>query len=261
MNLSDITPMLLTFNEEANLERTLDALGWAARIVLVDSGSSDLTLEIAGRNPVVDVVARPFDNFAAQRNFGLQAVATPWTLALDADHRVSPELAAELAALDPGSHHAFEAPFRYYVWGKPLRCAILPPRPVLLRTDGCSYLEDGHAERLMVSGSTGRLRHDIAHDDRKPLDRWFKAQSRYARQEADKLASGLPLAAADRVRRLPWLAPLAVFFYVLVVRGGLLDGRRGWFYAYQRLLAELQLALYQLDDQAPKQAGDKSHES
>ncbi len=248
MKLSDVTPLLLTFNEEANLDRTLSALTWASRIVLVDSGSSDSTLDIARRYPAVEILERPFDNFAAQRNFGLEAVGTPWTLSLDADHRVDATLAAELEALEHGDKLAFAARFQFYVWGQPLRCAILPPRPVLLMTQRCRYEEDGHAEKLMVPGETGMLRSRVAHDDRKPLSRWVGAQDRYARQEADKLAGGQPLSAADRIRRRPWLAPLAVFFHVLLLKGGVLEGRRGWFYAYQRLLAELNLALHQLDD-------------
>ncbi|MEM1088973.1 MAG: glycosyltransferase family 2 protein [Pseudomonadota bacterium] len=259
MKLSDVTPLLLTFNEEANLDRTLGALAWASRIVLVDSGSTDGTLDIAQRHSAVDVLERPFDNFAAQRNFGLDAVETPWTLSLDADHRVGETLATELEGLEPGDRQAFTARFQFYVWGQPVRCAILPPRPVLLMTRCCRYEVDGHAEKLLVPGAVGTLDARIAHDDRKPLSRWVGSQDRYARQEADKLAGGQRLSVADRIRRHPWLAPLTVFFHVLLLKGGILEGRRGWFYAYQRLLAELNLALHQLDDQGQKALRDEGH--
>ena len=69
-----ITPLLITFNEAPNIARTLDKLGWARRIVVVDSGSSDGTLEILARYPQVALFTRVFDNFADQCNFGLAQV-------------------------------------------------------------------------------------------------------------------------------------------------------------------------------------------
>lgn len=251
MNPDLITGLILTFNEQDNLERTLAALDWLPRVLVLDSGSSDDTLAIAGRHANVTVIERPFDDFASQRNFGLDQVPTPWVLSLDADHVVSPELSAEMTGLEPADAAAFNARFRYLVWGKPLRSSILPPRPVLFRPDRCRYEPDGHSERLLVDGQTLSLEHGIDHDDRKPFSRWLAAQDRYACQEAAKLREeGRALGLADRIRRLNWLAPLAVLFYVLVVRGGLLDGRRGLFYAYQRMLAELLLALRRLDNEA-----------
>ncbi|MEM9531228.1 MAG: glycosyltransferase family 2 protein [Pseudomonadota bacterium] len=247
MQLKEITPLVLTYNEQDNLERTLVALNWAARIVIVDSGSTDKTLEILRRFDQVEVYGRSFDNFAAQRNFGLEQISTPWVLSLDADHVISPGTREEIARLDPASDVSFAAPFRYLVWGRAVRCAILPPRPVLFRLEGARYEPDGHAERLRVNGPQGRLTQAIAHDDRKPLARWVASQDRYAREEAHKLLTAPGLSKADWVRRHIPFAPLLVFFHVLLLRGGIFDGRRGWFYAWQRLLAEVNLALHLLD--------------
>ena len=70
--VGEITPLLLTFNEEDNLERTLAPLSWAREIVVVDSGSTDRTLEILARDPRIRVVVRDFDTHAMQWNFGLR---------------------------------------------------------------------------------------------------------------------------------------------------------------------------------------------
>ena len=76
--LSQVTPLILTFNEEANISRTLAGLSWAQRILVIDSGSTDRTLELLAAVPQVEVIHRPFDSFAEQCNFGLSLIHTPW---------------------------------------------------------------------------------------------------------------------------------------------------------------------------------------
>src|SRR5215469_1156659 len=99
--IEDITPIVITFNEEANIARTLDRLTWARRIVVIDSGSTDATLEIIRSYPQVEVVHRPFDEFASQCNFGIAQVTTNWVLSLDADYELSDVLISELHRLHP----------------------------------------------------------------------------------------------------------------------------------------------------------------
>ncbi|MFK7955085.1 MAG: glycosyltransferase family 2 protein [Lysobacterales bacterium] len=250
MKLTDITPVLLTFNEADNLQRTLEGLKWAQQIIIVDSGSTDDTRRIAEAFPQVRWLTRAFDDFASQRNFGLDAVNTAWVLSLDADHHLSAELVSELASLDDQHCQAFFAAFKYQIWQQSVRCAILPARPVLFRNASCRYQPDGHAEHLMIDGRHGQLVHPVTHDDRKPLSRWVSAQDGYAQREAEKLRTAEVLGRADKIRRITWLAPLAVFFYVLIIRGGIFEGRRGFFYAYQRLLAEVNLALHLMQNEA-----------
>jgi glycosyltransferase involved in cell wall biosynthesis len=249
MRLDQIEVLILSFNEEANIGRTLEALRWAQTVVLLDSGSTDRTLEIARSFSNVTVLTRCFDSFAQQCNFGLAQLRSEWTLSLDADYLLSTAFVDELRALDPGSQAAFAAGFNYVVYGRALRASLLPPRPVLFRTAGAKYVDDGHAHRLIVDGTVGQLQQKISHDDRKPLRRWLNAQAGYAEQEAKKLiALDRRLArGSERVRLIPGLAPPAAFFYALLVRGAILDGWRGWYYALQRLLAELMILLAMMD--------------
>lgn len=246
-----ITPLILTYNEEANIARTLAGLAWAPRIVVIDSGSSDRTLELLAANPRVEVVQRPFDSHGRQWNFGLEQLRSDWVLSLDADYVLTGRLMEEIRrtlAADP-LEAGFAIPFRYCVFGKPLRGTVLPPRIALFRRQAGHYVDDGHTQALELRGRGGALSSPILHDDRKPLSRWLWAQERYLKLELAKLRATPPgqLSRADRLRRGKLLAPFAVLVLCLVLKGGLLDGWRGWFYALQRTYVELLLALMLID--------------
>ncbi len=247
--MTSVTALVLTFNEAANIERTLSRLSWADRVVVVDSHSTDETCAIARRHPKVTVFQRPFTTHAEQWNFGLEqtGITSEWILALDADFRLSDGLIAEVAALQPAEGvDGYRASFIYCIGGRPLRGAAYPPVTVLFRRARAHFEQDGHTQRVRVTGSVAPLVEKIFHDDRKPLTHWLSAQSRYMRLEAEKLgatpAAGLGL--VDRVRCLVVIAPPAMFFYCLVIRGGLLDGWAGLFYALQRTTSELILSLF-----------------
>jgi len=245
--LEQITPVLLTYNEAPNLPRTLAALSWARSIVVVDSFSADATLGLLKSDPRVGVVQRKFDSHAAQWNFAIHetGIATPWVLALDADYVLSEPLIAELRALQPPAEvDAYRARFDYLVRGRRLRGSLYPPVTVLFRRGRASYVQDGHTQRLQVSGAVEHLHAPIAHDDRKPFAHWRQAQRRYARLEAEKLARTpwRTLGWPDLVRRLVVVAPAAALLYCLVGRGGLFQGLAGWQYAFQRAWAETVIA-------------------
>ena len=239
--LDQITPLILTRNEAPNIARTLGQLRWAAEIVVVDSVSDDDTAAIARSFPNVRVVERPFDSHAAQWQFGVEQVRTPWVLTLDADYFVPDAAVRELAALaPPPGVAAYEARFRYAIDGRPLRAALYPPRPVLLRIGAFEIWQDGHTQRTRVLGRTETLREPFVHDDRKPWSRFVERQRFYAREEAEKLRAADPrtLNAAARLRKLRSVAPFAVLAHTLFVKGLVLDGRAGWRYAKERFVAE-----------------------
>jgi hypothetical protein len=246
--LAQITPLILTYNEAPNIARCLAGLSWANEIVVVDSFSDDETVEIAKSFPRVRLVQRAFDNHRNQWEFGLKetGITTPWVLALDADYLVSSELTTEVDELRPAAEAAgYRAKFVYCINGRKLRSGIYPPVIVLYRREGAAYVQDGHTQRVVLEGTIEDLRGPLLHDDRKPLRRWFKSQARYTELEAQKLraANYAQLGFADRMRRWRILAPPAMLIYCLVVRGGVLDGPAGFYYAFQRAAAELMLAV------------------
>ncbi len=246
--LDQVTPLILTYNEEANIGRTLAGLSWARRIVVIDSGSTDRTLEILSGMPQVEVVIRPFDTHARQWNAGLERIGGGWVLSLDADYQITPALWREMAtALQsaPAELGGFRIPFRYCVAGRPLRGTVLPPRIALFRRAAGHYIDDGHTQDLVLQGRCEALQQPILHDDRKSLSCWFWAQERYLRLEVQKLrtAPRQELSRADRLRQRHLVAPFAVLLLCLIWHRALLDGWRGWYYAFQRMLVELLLSL------------------
>lgn len=241
-----VTPLIITFNEKENIGRTLAALHWARRIVVIDSGSTDGTLELLAADPRVRVVHRPFDSFADQCNFGLSQIETEWVLSLDADYVLSEGLQREIPALEPAPDIAgYRVSFQYCVFGCALRSTLYPPRTVLYRRQLARYRNDGHGHQVDVAGTIRALANPIQHDDRKPLARWFNSQSRYAQAEAEHLLSADPagLKRVDRLRKRGWPAPFIMLVYTLLWCGYILDGRPGLYYAFQRILAELMLAI------------------
>lgn len=250
-----ITPVILTYNESQNIARTIASLEWAQRIVVVDSFSTDSTLDILIANPRVEIFQRTFDTHAQQWNFGLEQVQTPWVLSLDADYVLSKELLDELKRWSPiPGIVGYFIPFKYCVYGKPLKAAILPPRQALFECNKAHYVNDGHTQLLVVDGQSSHFKNPIYHDDRKSLSRWLWAQDRYAMLELAKFKSQSPelVKFNDWVRKQIILAPFVVFFYCLLLKGGILDGWRGWYYAFQRMLAELLLSLHLLEEKFKK---------
>ena len=255
MILDDITPLIITWNEANNIRRTLDKLIWAKRIVVVDSGSTDETIDILKAYPQVDILHRPFADFASQCNFGVGQVRTPWVLSLDADYELSDSLAAELQSLAPATETTgYSAKFVYRIYGRPLRASLYPPRTVLYQRDKATYENEGHSHRVVVSGVVQPLVAPIYHDDRKPLGRWFSSQQNYARKEAEYLLSAnrTDLGMMDRIRLAAWPAPLSVMVYTLLIKRCLFDGWPGWVYVLQRTLAETLIALEVIDRRMAK---------
>jgi glycosyltransferase involved in cell wall biosynthesis len=260
--LDQITPVILTYNEAPNIGRSLERLAWARDIVVVDSFSDDETLAIVDRTPQARLFQRKFDCLANQWNFALNEVgiASEWVLALDADYVLTPELVKELKELIPEPNiRAYRANFVYCVNGRPLRGSAYPPVTVLYRREGARYRQDGHAHRVVIEGTLGNLRSHILHDDRKSLSHWLRAQDKYMQLEKQKIVESAwrDLGWADRVRRLRVIAPFGIFVYCLLVKGAILDGRAGIYYAFQRLLSELILSLYLIEELF---AGEKSPE-
>lgn len=250
MMLDQITPLILTYNEAPNIGRTLERLTWARDIVVVDSFSTDDTVEIASSFSQVRLFQRTFDSHRNQWEFGLRetGIQTPWVLALDADYVLTSDTVDELKRLEPDAATAgYRAKFTYCINGKKLQSGIYPPVTVLYRREVATYVQDGHTQRVVVDGQVEGLRSSLLHDDRKSLRHWLNSQARYAELEGERILKREALDFRDRLRLCFVIAPLAALFYCLIVRGGVMDGWRGFYYAFQRSLAELMLSLYLLE--------------
>jgi glycosyltransferase involved in cell wall biosynthesis len=250
--------LLLTRNEEQQLPGCLSSLGAAESVVVVDSGSTDGTLALLVGRPRTRVIQRAFTDFADQRNFGLATFAPDaWVLHLDADERLTPALADELRVLEPPADVvAYNVASRTFLAGRPvLRAAGFPVYQTRLTRAGHFVFEQvGHGQKAPGRyGVLPRLREPYDHHPfDKGWDAWRSRHEAYARQEVAAIrasASHTPLRRllSDPIARRQWLSrrsarlpirPELVWFYLMFVRRGLLDGRPGWEYVRRRWLYE-----------------------
>ncbi len=253
----NITPVVFAYNEEANIGRCLDRLQWARRVVVIDSLSDDETINICNKFANAVVIKRKWDSYWDQRNYAdTEVVTTDWVLALDADYILTDEFIEELSTLRPDDTiSGYTCYFNFLLKGKKLRCSIYPPLTRLYRRDRSNYVQDGHKEVLQLKGAVSRMRSRISHDDRKPLLRWIQSQLYYTPQEAKKILE---------MNRSKWelkyilrswipISPVAVAFYILIIRGGIFDGIGGLYYCLQRVIAESLICLHYLDISWSKQ--------
>ena len=245
MNKS-ISCMIITHNEEANINRSLESVSTFSDILVIDSGSSDRTIDIIRKYKNARLIYREFDTFANQCNFGLDHIDSEWVLSIDADYIITKELREEINNLISDENSSFcnfngyYIPFKYCINGKGIRSGLLPPRACLYRRVFARYEDIGHAHRVSIRGNVGTLQSKILHDDRKSSWVWLRNQKKYQSIEARMLrqtpSSKLPI--QDRIRKHTFLAPFIVFVICLILRRGFLDGKEGLIYAFQRLIAE-----------------------
>jgi glycosyltransferase involved in cell wall biosynthesis len=226
-----LSVVLITLNEAANLPRTLASVRWAQEIVIVDSGSTDETLEIA-RQAGACIFEEPWKGFGAQKNSAISRATGDWVLSLDADEEVSPALAGEIQTLLAGEPplSAYRIPRLNHFLGRPLRHGGYWPDPKLrLFRRGAARFEDRAVhESMEASGPAGMLRNPVLHYCYPTLDDYIEHMNRYSNIGAEMLVGG------GRVPR-SWLGfvwntlvnPAATFLYNYVVRLGFLDGREG----------------------------------
>jgi glycosyltransferase involved in cell wall biosynthesis len=247
--------LILTKNEEPNLRRVLDKLTWLEKVVILDSFSTDATLDIIASYPNTVVVQRPFDTHGQQWNYGLSLLDSEWVLSLDADYVLPDDFIGETKKyVASGTQTAYETNFKFLVFGKSLLKDNTTPRPVLFKKALCTYFDDGHTQRLKVNGTIGMYKAVILHDDRKSLSRWLSNQDGYAIKECNKLVNGpgegLPI--SSKIRKTKVLAPFIVFFYSLFIKGLIFNGWRGWHYTLQRTMVEIILALRIIEEEKLK---------
>ena len=252
LNADLITALILTYNEEDNIERVLKRLHWLENIIIVDSHSTDRTLEIVHNYPNVKVYSRAFDTHATQWNYALSLTTSKWILSLDADYILTDEFVGEMQDKLKEDKSAFFTKFKFLVFGKNLLSDNTTPRPVLFKKQDCTYFDDGHTQRLKINGQTGFFKHPILHDDRKSLSRWVSNQDKYSIKECEKLLSfnnSDAGSAINKIRRTKIFAPFFVFFYCLFFKGLILNGWTGWYYTLQRTMVEILFALRMIEQE------------
>jgi glycosyltransferase involved in cell wall biosynthesis len=210
-------------NEERNISECIASARSADEIIVVDSGSTDRTRELAA-GAGARVVQRPMTDFAEQRNYANGLVNSDWMLHLDADERATPELMREITEVSAsGTADAYWVPTLTFIFGKAVRHGGWYPQwhTRLQRRGRATWTKSVH-ESVVVNGPVGRLREPIVHYSHTDISAFLQKLDRYTTIEAGS-ASGTPLNLAVRAV----FEPGPYFIYKYVVQRGFLDGWRG----------------------------------
>lgn len=239
-----ITPVILTYNEAVNINSTLLSLKWAPRIIVLDSGSTDETKQIAKSFDNVEWFVREFDNHRAQWLYAIHqtAITTEYVLALDADMRAGPGFQEELGAfVERNCFAGAWIPFEYRMFGRGLMGSIYPAQIRLFRKDQVCINQTGHSQAFEVDGPVCRFRSQLIHEDLKPLNRWLNNQVNYASLEAERVRRTPKMGFKDRLR-IMGISPVIWGAYAYMKAGGPLRRGAARAYGYERLIFEAILA-------------------
>jgi glycosyltransferase involved in cell wall biosynthesis len=237
---------VITRDEEAQIGDCLESVRWAEEIVVVDTGSTDRTLEIC-RKYTPSVYIHPWEGYAAAKNTALARATGDWVLSLDADERVTVELQQEIATLrqQPMASLAdgYAIPRRNYLWGRWLRYGGLYPDyqiRLFKRARGCFKVRRVH-ESVQIDGRVNRLQEPLEHYSYQRLGDVIQRLDRYTELAAlDLREHGRPFRLTALVMR-----PLGRFFGNYVLKRGFRDGIPGLImavsYAYSVFTREAKL--------------------
>jgi len=272
MSKLPVTVIMLTFNEEFHLPGAIENVrDWAEEVFIVDSCSTDRTVDIALEQGV-KIVQRPFTNFGDQWNFALEhlPVKTPWTFKLDPDERLSQNLKEEIRELLSAEQdcRGWEMDRRLWFMGKPLR--VLAPVLRLWRTGKCRFSDVIVNEHPLVDGRLGKLKGILEHLDSPDLHHWMDKQNRYTTMLAIQRARGDRLSAQPKFFGTPLerrMFFIKAFFQIpfryqlqwlheMFIRGAWRSGKAGLAWARLRVesrrLRELKLREMQATGRIPE---------
>lgn len=255
-----IAVIILTFNEEKNIDACLDSIGeWAEQIFVVDSFSSDATIDriLARADPRIVVVQHSFENYSKQWNWaiGTLPITADWTLKLDADERLTAEFredAEQELRNAPSTLEGIWFRRRFVFLGRKLGpVGMLRYDLRLWRTGRAQFDDSAVNEHAYVRGASTQLRSFVDHFDNKSISEWVEKHNRYASLMAksymstkhkSEIRSSLFGNAVERTnfferwyRRMPF-RPLLIFLYMYVLKLGIIDGRIGFHYCMLRAI-------------------------
>lgn len=227
-----LSAILIVRNEAANLRDCLQSLAFADEIIVLDSGSTDDTLAIAHAMGARVSVSPDWPGFGPQKNRALQLATGDWVLSVDADERVSAELAAEIhQAMQAGEHALYEMPRRSWFCGQWVYHSGWWPDRVtrLFRRDSACFSDDLVHERVVpaAGATTGRLQQPLLHYSYRTLEQVLDKVNSYSSAGARmRHAQGRSSSLRQAIVHGLW-----AFVRTWIIRRGFLDGRAGFLIA------------------------------
>jgi glycosyltransferase involved in cell wall biosynthesis len=230
-----ISATIITFNEERNISRAIESLRCCDEIVVVDSGSTDRTTELAAKLGA-RVVESPWRGYAGQKNFASERAENDWVLSLDADEALSEALEGEIWQIKKNGprFEAYTMPrLAQYLGRWILHSGWHPDRKVrLFDRRKARWVGEYVHESVAVDGRVGHLRENILHFTCSSLSEHLKTMDRYTTLAAEQIV--------DQRKKVGWpqllLDPPWTFFRTFVVQRGFMDGAEGVAIAYMAAL-------------------------
>lgn len=230
-NALKISAIAITLNEAENIGPFMQSLWFADEIIIVDSFSTDETLEIASQNERVKIHKREFDNFSAQKNFALSKATNDWVVFFDLDEKIAPELADEiLETLKKPKAKGYFVKRDFYFMGKQIKYSGYQNDWVIriFNKNYCQYNENLVHETLKVNGETAKLKITMPHYSYKTMDEYTEKLHRYSALQAEMLYAKKVRPTLYHFFFRPWYR----FSHQFIIRLGILDGKEGFILAY-----------------------------
>ena len=216
-----LTVIIPAFNEESYIEDALKSVAFADEIIVIDSFSTDKTVDIA-KQYTNNILQREFDNFSNQKNHALSFAKGDWVLYVDADERVTHALAAEIKEIIQNpKHQGYKIDFPHFYMNRFLyhhSDSVLR----LVRREEAQFSGSVH-EKLSCNGSVGKLNNHMLHYTYKGLEAYIRKKEKYAWFQAEQLYK--------KGKKAGWFQlcfkPMYRFFSSYVIKGGFRDGVPG----------------------------------
>ena len=244
---SKILPVVLTKNEEHNIEKCLKRLKWAKKVLLFDSFSDDKTIFLAKKYSNVKIIkCKKSLDYVGKLNFINRVTQNSYIFLLDADYECSRKLVKELANFTP-SQNVFGYNFKIYnkIYGKVLKENLYPSKILLFKSSKNLFKRFGHKEIIKKKGHVRDFKNYIIHEDKKSLKRWFKNQYFYSVKDSKKLfqIDFSKLTIQNKIRRIPFLMNIVSAIYYTFKLNLLRFGMAGFFYILARQVYETFLSI------------------
>lgn len=226
---SKLSVAIITFNEEANIRRTLESVRWADEIIVIDSGSTDKTIQIC-REYTEKVIHQDWLGFAKQKNLAIDRTNGDWVLSLDADEPIEGMLAEEIRDIiaSPSAFDGYYIPRKTFFLGKQIRHGGWYPdyNLRLFRKGSGRFEERAVHEAIKAKGKVGRTGYAIEHYAYPDLASYMSSINKYSSLAVDVMAEkSIGFFKTSSVNIL--LRPLFTFLLRYIFRLGFLDGKHG----------------------------------